>query len=191
MRRPRADRPDQLREKRAAQHRDVGVGVALERVERERDTQRRAVTEKRALRLGQAQRGEIGRERGLLHPGEPAVALEQRPEPRVGERVGVASGVRRRGGRARLALGLALARAPGFAAFHAASTAMSTSARGRRSTCATSVMARTALVKPVSFTSSPYSGCRPAGSSGDRKSTRLNSSHITISYAVFCLKKKK
>src|SRR5437773_4948713 len=25
---------------------------------------------------------------------------------------------------------------------------------------------------------------------GDRKSTRLNSSHITISYAVFCLKKK-
>src|SRR5437773_4824767 len=33
------------------------------------------------------------------------------------------------------------------------------------------------------------------GSSGpaetDRKSTRLNSSHITISYAVFCLKKKK
>src|SRR6266540_5350375 len=29
----------------------------------------------------------------------------------------------------------------------------------------------------------------PRGS--DRKSTRLNSSHITISYAVFCLKKKK
>src|SRR5437867_10463257 len=26
--------------------------------------------------------------------------------------------------------------------------------------------------------------------SGDRKSTRLNSSHRTISYAVFCLKKK-
>src|SRR5437667_6424402 len=25
----------------------------------------------------------------------------------------------------------------------------------------------------------------------DRKSTRLNSSHITISYAVFCLKKKR
>src|SRR5437870_10277113 len=30
------------------------------------------------------------------------------------------------------------------------------------------------------------------GSSGsDRKSTRLNSSHVAISYAVFCLKKKK
>src|SRR3712207_8543101 len=30
---------------------------------------------------------------------------------------------------------------------------------------------------------------RPA--SRDRKSTRLNSSHVNISYAVFCLKKKK
>src|SRR5690348_17401288 len=29
------------------------------------------------------------------------------------------------------------------------------------------------------------------GSSEDRKSTRLNSSHPSISYAVFCLKKKK
>src|SRR5437868_13189519 len=28
-------------------------------------------------------------------------------------------------------------------------------------------------------------------SSTDRKSTRLNSSHVSISYAVFCLKKKK
>src|SRR5207248_9442439 len=33
--------------------------------------------------------------------------------------------------------------------------------------------------KPISQTMSP----------GDRKSTRLNSSHRTISYAVFCLKK--
>src|SRR5256885_13268237 len=29
------------------------------------------------------------------------------------------------------------------------------------------------------------------GQGGDRKSTRLNSSHLVISYAVFCLKKKK
>src|SRR5699024_1437113 len=29
------------------------------------------------------------------------------------------------------------------------------------------------------------------GSYTDRKSTRLNSSHVSISYAVFCLKKKK
>src|SRR6266705_5686580 len=32
---------------------------------------------------------------------------------------------------------------------------------------------------------------RPIGHVLDRKSTRLNSSHRTISYAVFCLKKKK
>src|SRR5437773_5531096 len=33
--------------------------------------------------------------------------------------------------------------------------------------------------------------CRRGRGPSDRKSTRLNSSHITISYAVFCLKKKK
>src|SRR5258707_5814707 len=33
-----------------------------------------------------------------------------------------------------------------------------------------------------------YTGAHPAE---DRKSTRLNSSHANISYAVFCLKKKK
>src|SRR5207302_8706377 len=31
----------------------------------------------------------------------------------------------------------------------------------------------------------------PARLDSDRKSTRLNSSHVKISYAVFCLKKKK
>src|SRR5438874_7814565 len=31
----------------------------------------------------------------------------------------------------------------------------------------------------------------PGESDADRKSTRLNSSHVEISYAVFCLKKKK
>src|SRR2546426_2528976 len=35
--------------------------------------------------------------------------------------------------------------------------------------------------------SSPF----PHSQKGDRKSTRLNSSHLVISYAVFCLKKKK
>src|SRR5262245_24193866 len=34
-------------------------------------------------------------------------------------------------------------------------------------------------------------GMTPAGFEIDRKSTRLNSSHLGISYAVFCLKKKK
>src|SRR5438552_13588480 len=33
--------------------------------------------------------------------------------------------------------------------------------------------------------------CRRARPARDRKSTRLNSSHQIISYAVFCLKKKK
>src|SRR5690625_6703053 len=32
---------------------------------------------------------------------------------------------------------------------------------------------------------------RGEGPAEDRKSTRLNSSHVAISYAVFCLKKKK
>src|SRR5258707_2695241 len=34
-------------------------------------------------------------------------------------------------------------------------------------------------------------GCCTDGPEVDRKSTRLNSSHANISYAVFCLKKKK
>src|SRR5690348_17564914 len=33
--------------------------------------------------------------------------------------------------------------------------------------------------------------CGAVGATPDRKSTRLNSSHPSISYAVFCLKKKK
>src|SRR2546426_7939096 len=33
--------------------------------------------------------------------------------------------------------------------------------------------------------------CQPGPGHEDRKSTRLNSSHLVISYAVFCLKKKK
>src|SRR3989442_9919987 len=39
----------------------------------------------------------------------------------------------------------------------------------------------------VLFDFQPERGVR----NGDRKSTRLNSSHVRISYAVFCLKKKK
>src|SRR5258707_8615113 len=41
--------------------------------------------------------------------------------------------------------------------------------------------------------SRPASGGQPSKRRGleDRKSTRLNSSHANISYAVFCLKKKK
>src|SRR5688572_31570468 len=36
-----------------------------------------------------------------------------------------------------------------------------------------------------------HSGGKPQPEAEDRKSTRLNSSHSQISYAVFCLKKKK
>src|SRR5207245_5163600 len=45
------------------------------------------------------------------------------------------------------------------------------------------IPARSPVVGPRSL--------RPAVSVEDRKSTRLNSSHGSISYAVFCLKKKK
>src|SRR2546427_3376025 len=37
----------------------------------------------------------------------------------------------------------------------------------------------------------PAGTASPHRKTGDRKSTRLNSSHSQISYAVFCLKKKK
>src|SRR5438876_11460580 len=37
----------------------------------------------------------------------------------------------------------------------------------------------------------PAGRCPQSAEIGDRKSTRLNSSHPSISYAVFCLKKKK
>src|SRR5256885_10468795 len=36
----------------------------------------------------------------------------------------------------------------------------------------------------------PVGSVEPALAAEDRKSTRLNSSHLVISYAVFCLKKK-
>src|SRR5437899_7181819 len=51
---------------------------------------------------------------------------------------------------------------------------------------------------PVRVTGGPFASVTAGGShscgvrtSEDRKSTRLNSSHLGISYAVFCLKKKK
>src|SRR2546430_3667761 len=55
----------------------------------------------------------------------------------------------------------------------------SSSRRGRRRGC------RSRVPPPDARRGLP--ACRPR----DRKSTRLNSSHSQISYAVFCLKKKK
>src|SRR5699024_11849054 len=45
------------------------------------------------------------------------------------------------------------------------------------------LLPRWPALRPVQWSSSALSS--------DRKSTRLNSSHVSISYAVFCLKKKK
>src|SRR5688572_31573975 len=50
---------------------------------------------------------------------------------------------------------------------------------------------RTSTPPPISPPSSISRACRSARRRPDRKSTRLNSSHSQISYAVFCLKKKK
>src|SRR5256885_3988217 len=48
----------------------------------------------------------------------------------------------------------------------------------------------TAPRKPHGYAGRACRGC-PSCPWRDRKSTRLNSSHLVISYAVFCLKKKK
>src|SRR2546427_7606224 len=55
---------------------------------------------------------------------------------------------------------------------------------------------RVAYIMPRDVASSrpsepPMTRGLPVTTPGDRKSTRLNSSHSQISYAVFCLKKKK
>src|SRR3712207_8705523 len=47
------------------------------------------------------------------------------------------------------------------------------------------------LLSPVFLTVQNFSNIAAQTSVLDRKSTRLNSSHANISYAVFCLKKKK
>src|SRR2546430_4017582 len=48
-----------------------------------------------------------------------------------------------------------------------------------------------AVLKPAKSTQNWSLPSRSSRSRPDRKSTRLNSSHSQISYAVFCLKKKK
>src|SRR2546429_3528261 len=50
---------------------------------------------------------------------------------------------------------------------------------------------RTGSTYLVGFTGIGLAGVDEPDQVGDRKSTRLNSSHGYISYAVFCLKKKK
>src|SRR5256885_8987126 len=57
-----------------------------------------------------------------------------------------------------------------------------TAAIGAREPATIFIPVGTAIVVPC--------GRRPKKAGEDRKSTRLNSSHLVISYAVFCLKKK-
>src|SRR5690606_40037422 len=59
-----------------------------------------------------------------------------------------------------------------------------TPARRRRSHCSATRRTRSARRRHEHPPRPPHPG-------PDRKSTRLNSSHVKISYAVFCLKKKK
>src|SRR2546426_8457647 len=55
-----------------------------------------------------------------------------------------------------------------------------------------SLTGRIALVqRGTCFFDTKVNNAQAAGAVADRKSTRLNSSHLVISYAVFCLKKKK
>src|SRR2546422_6917169 len=59
-------------------------------------------------------------------------------------------------------------------------------------TASTGLDALTQLIEPyVSSRANPMTDAVCADGLRDRKSTRLNSSHGYISYAVFCLKKKK
>src|SRR5436853_2205765 len=61
----------------------------------------------------------------------------------------------------------------------------------RSSSCATSSRRRRTTRHSGTSGTRTTAACRRARISRDRKSTRLNSSHLGISYAVFCLKKKK
>src|SRR5690349_24216476 len=66
----------------------------------------------------------------------------------------------------------------------------------RSATSATASAASIGSSRGGSRSTREQASARPAGVTHarpcrDRKSTRLNSSHVEISYAVFCLKKKK
>src|SRR2546426_7501657 len=69
--------------------------------------------------------------------------------------------------------------------------------RSFRFPAAGATVGRAVPASPGARTSPPPASAKPPepevarATSGDRKSTRLNSSHLVISYAVFCLKKKK
>src|SRR5256885_4232337 len=64
--------------------------------------------------------------------------------------------------------------------------------RPARRDCRSRSASRFAMASaPRQFSAAILACSSPASTGLDRKSTRLNSSHLVISYAVFCLKKKK
>src|SRR2546422_8135655 len=63
--------------------------------------------------------------------------------------------------------------------------------RGAASRSVAAGRARSDRAQPAERYAAPNVGRAHHGAEQDRKSTRLNSSHGYISYAVFCLKKKK
>src|SRR3712207_8191238 len=63
--------------------------------------------------------------------------------------------------------------------------------RSSRSSSTPSAFFRSSACRPGSTDSSVQEDFAEPHEREDRKSTRLNSSHANISYAVFCLKKKK
>src|SRR2546430_6652068 len=102
----------------------------------------------------------IRAERGLFHTSQPAVALEQRPDARVGERIAVTDRRRRRQSRLAPRLGLRL----GLGALgHSASAWMAARKRGWVWVFFCFLIARPELLTPLSLTSSPYLGWLPAG----------------------------
>src|SRR5699024_11746854 len=70
-------------------------------------------------------------------------------------------------------------------------SAMNTIARCLDMTCSTDIGLVSIEYTCVDADGKSYTQALSLPSTGDRKSTRLNSSHVSISYAVFCLKKKK
>src|SRR5437899_6125569 len=59
-----------------------------------------------------------------------------------------------------------------------------------RSLCRVFSRSQNARLRRLQVQHPPLEFCHGSGTP-DRKSTRMNSSHLAISYAVFCLKKKK
>src|SRR5688572_31514431 len=78
---------------------------------------------------------------------------------------------------------LALSQTVYVAIMHPVRSAKPTARRAPARCEAKGLPVRTSAEMPISTA--------PINAVGDRKSTRLNSSHSQISYAVFCLKKKK